>query len=84
MDTWAGTDRMSDGQRPAGRGGRLAGVRTYHREPAPNSVHLVDAQSGMVVCGTVEAATLTRLERPWSEWMGIFRCGRCHEIHPMG
>jgi len=83
MDTWAGTDEMRAIARAPGRGGRLVGVRTYRQEPAPNSVHLVDAHSGKVVCGGVDTAALTRLERPWSEWMGVFRCRRCHEIHPM-
>ena len=83
MATWAGTDQMRGIQRPPGRGGRLVGVRTYRQEPAPNSVHLVDAHSGKVLCGAIDAAKLTRLKRPWSEWMGIFRCRRCHEINPM-
>jgi hypothetical protein len=31
----------------------------------------------------VYPSLLTRLDRPWSEWMVLYRCRRCHELHPM-
>jgi hypothetical protein len=82
MSTWAGTTDMVVVRRPPARAGRLAGIRTYREEPAPNSVHLVDEATGQVVCGAVYPSMLTRLDPPWSEWAGVYRCGRCHEMHP--
>jgi len=68
------TRRRSGARGPLIGDGRL--------EPAPNSVHLVD-EGGRVVCGAVYPSLLTRLDRPWSEWMVLYRCRRCHELHPM-
>ena len=83
MSTWAGSTDIVVVQRPRARAGRLGGVRTYREEPAPNSVQLVDENTGQVVCGGVYPSLLTRLDRPWSEWLAVYRCSRCHELHPV-
>jgi hypothetical protein len=66
-----------------GRGPRLRRLGELRDVPAPFSVHRVDSDLGETACGRRDLAHLVRLDRPWEEWQGIYRCRECHQTHPM-
>ena len=82
MGTWAGADRMQVHvvHAKSGRGARLRLLRESIDRPAPHSVHLVDEDFNETLCGAVEPAVLTRLDKPWEEWSQPYRCSDCHAL----
>jgi hypothetical protein len=82
MGHWVGSDRMLPGLQPTAVGRGARGKRYVEDRPAQHSLHRVDDETSETACGSIDPATLTRMDRPWEKWLALYRCRDCHTAHP--